>query len=189
MSVVRNGAAMTPAERADIVAWIAAPGSIAALARFLAARDLSQFDMYVPLKSVGKDEMIEQSLSPVEECLRDIMEDRESRGLVFTRQLLELAVGDNFKASGDYWRGDFAGLWNRYCVGLKTSGRSPRRIKAGGTYKKVFCFRSELAQAAALPEATLLRETKKWPQCYTAGLGLGSLDGFTVVPGHHEKDE
>ena len=55
VSVVRNGAAMTPAERADIVAWIAAPGSIAALARFLAARDLSQFDMYVPLKSVGKD--------------------------------------------------------------------------------------------------------------------------------------
>ena len=84
-TVLRNGRAITPAEAMAIVALDGRPSAISrALARPLAARDLTGFDMIAPLATAGKDEMAELARSDVEELLRDLMEDPD-RGLAFTR--------------------------------------------------------------------------------------------------------
>ena len=65
--VLRNGRKMTPKEAAAIAAWMEEPGNIAALSRWLAERDLSNFNMFEPLDTDAKAEMAELARTPVEE--------------------------------------------------------------------------------------------------------------------------
>ncbi len=184
-TVLRNGQVITPEEAIEIDAWMRDPASIGALVRYLEARQLAGFNMFAPLVTAGKAEMAELALSEVEDILRDMAAD-DSRGLVFTRAHLMAHVSSNFGANTGKWHGEFEGAWHRYCVkAVSRESGSQRRIRAQGTTKKLFCFRSRAKQAAELPEAAARREASKWGQVD----GVTRLPGLSVVPGHNEKDE
>ena len=90
-TVLINGREMTADEAKEFAAWMKEPGNIAELSRFLAARDLSAFNMFWPLDTLAKQEMAELALTQVEGILRDLMED-DRQELVFTRFQMEREV-------------------------------------------------------------------------------------------------
>jgi len=180
-TILRNGRAITPDEVKAIVAWMETPGAIASLSAALAARDLSGFDMFTPLETVGKADMAEQGISDVEELLRDIMEDK-SRGLVFAKRHIEMAIEHNYSGQGPFWRGELAGLWSQYCAGLKGLSGGPKRARVFGTQKKLFCFRNQLRHVSAMPEAAVQRQLAKWG-------GGDPVQGLNELSGLTEKDE
>ena len=57
------------------MAWMETPGAIAALSAIAGGARPVRLRMFGPLKTAGKADMAEQSVSDVEELLRDIMED------------------------------------------------------------------------------------------------------------------
>jgi hypothetical protein len=176
-TVLRNGSALTGEGIAAIVAWIEEGANIAALSRWLAARDLSAFDMFQPLHTEAKADMAELALSPVEEFLRDLADD-PGRGLVFTREHLMRHADNNFRGQ-TLWQGEFHAAWSRYCVAVKTeTGGNYRRVRTGGTQRKLFCFRVRQEEAIGLPEAALGREAAKWGDV-DGMFGLGSRLGLT----------
>jgi len=180
-TILRNGRAITPDEVKAIVAWMETPGAIASLSAALAARDLTGFDMFTPLETVGKADMAEQGISDVEELLRDIMEDK-SRGLVFAKRHIEMAIEHNYNGQGPFWRGELAGLWSQYCAGLKGLSGGPKRARVFGTQKKLFCFRNQLRHVSAMPEAAVQRQLAKWG-------GGDPVQGLNELSGLTEKDE
>jgi hypothetical protein len=160
-SVLRNGRPIVREEAVEIVAWMDDPANIGALAGWLADRDLSAFNMFEPLVTLGKAEMAELARSDVEEMLRDLMAD-PSRGLAFTKEHIESLIEHNHNGSGQYWRGEFKAAWHVYCVGLKLPGGGPRRIAVHGTQRKLFTFRDRRKRVEHLPAAALRREVSKW---------------------------
>jgi hypothetical protein len=164
-TVLRNGREMTPAEAKEIAAWMEVPGNIAELSRFLAGRDLKDFNMYQPLDTTAKQDMAGLSLTQVEGILRDLMEDPK-QGLVFTRYQMEREVaavltGSRHSDGLGQWRGEFEGAWNAYCVLLKTKAGSPSRMRVMGRPTKLYCFRTRLKQAEKLPEAARHASARK----------------------------
>jgi hypothetical protein len=158
-TVLRNGRPITPNEVDDITRWMDDPANIGALSQALEARDLTGFNMFLPLVTAGKTEMAELARSDVEELLRDLMEDPD-RGLAFTRGHIEAVAEHAF--SGAQWRGEFAAAWHAYCVGPRTQTGDYRKIRIHGQRKKVFCFRTRKAEVDRLPEAAIRREVAKW---------------------------
>ena len=137
-TVLLNGREMTPEEAKAFAAWMEVPGNIAALSRFLAERDLSNFNMFQPLDTAAKQDMAELALTQVEGILRDLMED-DKQELVFTRYQMEREVETDperrrtaTELSGGHWRGEFEGAWKPYCVLLKTKDGSPSRVRVAG---------------------------------------------------------
>jgi uncharacterized protein DUF5906 len=184
-SVLRNGRALTPDEAIAIDRWMGDPANIGALARMLAARDLSGFNMFQPLMTAAKAEMADLALSDVEGVLRDMMAETD-RGLVFTRAHLQLHVGHHYNVNDARWHGEFAGAWNRYCIKVTDPATgAQRRVRSQGTQKKLFCFRSRRAEAERLPEAACRREAAKWG----AVDGETRLPDLTMVQGLTKKDE
>jgi hypothetical protein len=158
-TVLTNGRVMTVEEENEFAAWMTDPGNIAALSRFLAARDLSAFNMFHPLDTVAKQDMAELALTQVEGILRDLMED-DKQELVFTRYQLEQQVADILGGGSRYntigigqWRGEFESAWKAYCVLLKTKNKSPSRVRVCGQLAKLYCFRTRKKQVEKLPEA------------------------------------
>jgi hypothetical protein len=182
-SVLRNGRKMTLPERQAILAWMEEPGNIAALSRFLEARDLSGFDMFEPLDTAAKTEMHELSRTPVEETLTDLMED-DKRGLVFTRSQLEKAVEESLGSPpGQYWRGPLEGAWHDYVVLLKTKTGAPWRIRIiTGKRPKLYCFRTRRKEAEQLPEAARQREAAKW-----GGITIYNLRKLRLLSGGRDN--
>src|SRR4029077_14934736 len=90
-TVLKNGRKMTPEEAKEINDWMEKPENIAALSLWLAARDLSNFNMLEPLDTDTKAEMAELGRTPVEDAMLDLMED-SGCGLVFIRPHLEDAI-------------------------------------------------------------------------------------------------
>lgn len=178
LSVLRNGPEMTPPERAAIAAWIDAPGSIAALAEYLESSDLRAFDMYTPLKTVAKDDMVELSMNEVERALFDFAAD-DDRGLVFPRVFLEREVeaqltGDSERIGGRdrSWQGQLAGAFDEHCEVLKLpSGKDKAKIMIGGRRYTLYCFRSRAAEAALMTETERREHVAKW----------GSVDSIQTV--------
>ena len=160
-TVLRNGDVMTRPEAIEIVAWMAEGANVGALSQYLAARDLSGFDMMAPLATAGKAEMAELARSEVEEVLRDLIDD-ETRGKVFAKAHIEMIVEHNFNGQGAFWRGEFAGCWQAYCVGLKGPKGSAIRVRMLGTQRKLFCFRRNHREVMTMPEAAIQREVRKW---------------------------
>lgn len=167
ITALRNGREMTPAEAIELVAWREDPGNIAELARFLAARDLSAFNMYVPLDTATKREMTELAASQVDNILADLAVEA-NRGLVFTRPYLEqeveavLSGGSMRGAGGSAWRGMLEGAWAAHCVVLKTYHGSPVRMRIGGRLQRVYTFRPNLRAAQRLTEAQRRHHVAKW---------------------------
>jgi hypothetical protein len=183
ITVLRNGREMNPQEAETIVAWMNSPGNIAALSRFLEARDLSSFNPYEPLDTEAKADMHEMSRTPVEEALTDLLED-DKLGLVFTRLQLEGAVqnimSDEFSNLLPYqlWYGKLEGAWNDYVVLMKNKNGTPWRIRIKGKQTKLYAFRTRRKQAEGLSEAARKREAAKW-----GGIDKYNLREFRVVPG------
>jgi hypothetical protein len=190
---LRCGREMTSQEADAIIAWMDKPGNIAALARFLDARNLSSFDMFKPLNTATKTEMHDLSHTPVEDVLSDLMEDDE-RGLVFTRSQLESAVekilrGDFYSLPGQFWRGQLEGAWHDYIALLKTKNGTPCRIrikdalgKDNDARIKLYAFRTRYEDAKKLPEAARQAEAKKW-----GGIREDNFHGLYSVPGGRDK--
>lgn len=166
-TVLTNGRGITAEEAKAIAAWMEEPGNIAALAGFLAARDLTGFNMFEPLDTEAKAEMAELAISRVEEVLIDLMEDKE-RGLVFTRTQVEkevenmLSGGGGRSLAGYHWRNELNGLWSKYCALLKTVIGTAWRVRVDGKQKKLYCFRTRKRQAERLPEAARRAQAAKW---------------------------
>jgi hypothetical protein len=182
-TVLLNGRKMTTDEAKLIVEWIAQPGNIAALSRWLADRDLSNFNMFEPLDTDAKVEMAELARTPVEDALVELMEDDE-RGLVFIRPHFEQAVEDHLCGNqgctvdkngnhvpdydrkhmpGYAWRGQLEGAWTAYITPLKTKKGERRRIRVkGGRQMTLYCFRTRKQDAEKLSEAACRRHAVKW---------------------------
>jgi hypothetical protein len=172
-TVLENGPVLTPGEGRALAEWMEVPGNIAELSRFLAARDLAGFNMFQHLETRGKEKMIEHSRSSVEELLMEMIDDPD-KGLVFTKQQMEHTIedivnpwekvkgGSQRRRGGAQWRGEFAGAWNSYCVGLKTETGSPWRVRVGKRQVNLYCFRKHRTKAGALPEARRRHEAAKW---------------------------
>jgi len=188
-TVLRNGRAIEPAEAIEIDAWMRDPANIGALAAWLATRSLAGFNMFQPLDTAGKADMAEMARSEVEDVLRDFMAD-ESRGRVFTKQHLMAHVGYSFGVQHTRWQGEFEGAWSRYCakavVGLNGT---QRRIRVGGTQRKLFCFRGQQSIVAELPEATIRREAAKWGSVDTSEPRLSVLSGVAGLSEKSESDQ
>jgi len=180
-TILRNGRQITRDEALAIVAWMETPGAIAALSGLLAARDLSQFDMFAPLVTKGKAEMAELAISDVENLLRDMLEDPDL-GKAFTKQHLEQAIEHNYGGKGSYWMGEFRGAWAKYCAAVQGASGLQKRVRVFGKQKKVFCFRANRAAVEHMPDAALRREVAKW-----GGVDLDTK--LNEVAGLSEKDE
>jgi hypothetical protein len=196
-TVLKNGRIMEQEEIKEFVAWSADPGNIAALARFLEARKLGEFNMQKPLYTTAKEDMAEVSKSKVEDVMVELMND-DTRGLVFTRQQLEHAVEDivnpverlrgglERRRGGSQWQGEFAGAWRDYTMSLKTETHSPCRVRIDGRQVKLYCFRKRRAEAAKLNDGTRRTEAGKWSTIDTLRDSLQVLKGGI---GTQEKDE
>jgi hypothetical protein len=160
-TVLRNGRPIEAGEATAIASWMEDPANIAALSMQLAGRNLTNFNMMVPLMTSGKAEMAELARSDVEEILRDLMEDK-ARGKAFVKAHIEAVIEHNFNGQGVYWRGEFKEAWSRFCVGLKTPAGGPRRVALYGTQRKLFCFRAKRREVDHMPEAAIRREAAKW---------------------------
>ena len=160
-TVLRNGRPIAPAEAVAIDAWMLQPANIGRLAAMLGQRDLSGFNMFVPLETAGKTEMADAARTEVDELMRDLIADPK-RGLVFTRGALEQVVEAHFGRFAGMWQGDFKGAWPRYCCILKDENGKPKRAQYGGTRDNLVCFREHYTTANALPQAALRREAAKW---------------------------
>jgi hypothetical protein len=199
-TVLSNGREMTPAEVAEFLAWMDAPGSLAALAAWLDARDLGSFNMQKPLETAGKAQMAELMLTNVDEVMLELIGD-ETRGLVFTRRQLEHAVEDIVSpvdASGgsvrrrgsNQWHGEFAAAWGKYCEAVKTENGSPGRVRVAGRQVKLFCFRRHRIEVSILSVARKYHEMVKWggPDGLKAGLkALNPVHG--TRPRYTEENE
>ena len=160
-TILRNGRELTPGEAEAIVAWLGNKANIGAMSAWLWSRDISNFNMFRPLATVGKVEMAEMARSDVEECLHDLMTD-EKRGLAFTKEHIEKVLENNFNGHGQYWRGEFKSAWHAYVVSLKNENGNPIRVRTAGTQRKLFCFRDRLREVKKMPEVTIRREVAKW---------------------------
>ncbi|RPI40410.1 MAG: hypothetical protein EHM67_09455 [Hyphomicrobiaceae bacterium] len=169
------------------------PENIGALARWLAGRDLSAFNMFQPLRTVGKIAMAEMARSEVEEILRDFMDD-DSRGLVFTREQLARHVESNLSVKSGKWQGDFERLWAVTCIKAMSGDTNvQRRVRTENTRKRLYCFRARQEEAKALSEAAARREAVKW-----GGIDVGVTQLEVLLggkreagsqAGSHEEDE
>lgn len=192
-TVLRNGAEMTDPEIAEILEWMTKSESMAALVELLEARDLSGFNMFRPLATVGKAEMVELGRTQIEDIVVELQDD-EKRGLVFTRQQLMHAVEDIIRPwerrgglerrrDGGQWHGEFAAAWRDYCVGLKTKEGTHWKIRIEGRQVKLYCFRKNRQKAVLLYESTRRAEAAKWG-------GIVPLrDQLTVLKGGADLDE
>jgi hypothetical protein len=184
-SILQNGAVLTPEQGRELAEWMDVPGNIAELSRFLERRDLTGFNMFQHLETTAKQTMIELGRSSVEEVLLEMIDD-DSHGLVFTRQQLEHTVedimnpwervkgGNERRRGGTQWRGEFAGAWNAYCVGLKTETGSPWRVRVGNRQVNLYCFRKRRIAAGKLNEARRRHEASKWG-------GMGTLKDHLIA--------
>jgi hypothetical protein len=165
-TVLVNGRIMTVKEAKAFAAWTGAPGNIAELSRFLAARSLANFNMFQPLDTIAKQDMAELALTQVEDILRDLMAD-DKQEPVFTRFQMEREVETILRGgvgNGGYpghWRGEFEAAWKRYCVLLKTGNGAPSRVRVAGRQTKLYCFRTRKKQVEKLPEAARQRSARK----------------------------
>jgi len=188
-TVLRNGRAMLPAEAIELVAWLEQPANIGALAAFLEARDLTGFNMFQPLDTVGKGVMAELARSEVEGLLRDFMAEEE-RGAVFTRQHLMDAVAGNLGVNNTRWHGDFEAAWSKYCtkamVGLT---HAQRRIRVGGTQKKLFCFRGRQVEVENMGDPAARREAAKWGHVDGVETRFSVLSGVAGLTEKPEEDQ
>jgi hypothetical protein len=196
-TVLLNGREMTPEEAKAFAAWMADPGNIAELSRFLAARSLGDFNMFQPLDTMAKQDMAELALTQVEGILRDLMED-DSQELVFTRYQMEREVETILKGgvnNGGYpghWRGEFEAAWKCYCALLKTANGSPSRVRVGGRHTKLYCFRTRKKQIEKLPEAARHQSARR-----RGGIDptkdqiklAETLDGLRNAVSEHAEDE
>jgi hypothetical protein len=190
-TVLNNGRTMLPEEAEAFAAWMADPGNIAELSRWLERRDISMFDPYCPLQTAAKTEMIEQSYSSVEDTINDFIED-DTRGLVFTRLQVEMEV-ENILSGGrgnvlsQHNHGVFDGAWNTYVKLLRTEGGAPCRIRIangmGSREKRVklYCFRANAEKAQLLSEQQQREHVNKWGRI---NLSDGKeKSAFTIIPG------
>jgi hypothetical protein len=165
-TVLVNGREMTVEEEKAFAAWMEVPGNIAELSRFLATRELKDFNMFRPLDTAAKQDMAELALTQVEGILRDLMED-DKQELVFTRYQMEREVETVLKggvSNGGYpghWRGEFEAAWKQYCALLKTANGSPSRVRVSGKLAKLYCFRTRKKQVEKLPEAARQQSARK----------------------------
>lgn len=187
-TVLRNGRKMTPEEAREIDAWMEQPANIAALSRWLATQSLAGFQMREPLVTEAKGDMADMALSDVDELLRDFMAD-ETLGKVFTKKHFEVTVARHFNASNTYWVGELKAAWSRYCVGLRDEIGAPRRVKSEGTRRKLFCFRSNLTEVNAMPQAAVRREAGKWGHVDGLKDPLHGLRDVGSTEGSTEEDE
>jgi hypothetical protein len=185
ITVLRNGRVMTEDESNTIAAWMQVPGNIAALSRWLAKRDLSNFNMYRPLHTAAKDKMAELSLSVVDEAMLDMANDNE-RGLVFTRPHFQDAV--ELMISGGrglpaYFHGLFDNAFPRFVTLLKTKQRGPARISVKGNRIRLYCFHKRLKEAKQLTEAQRRHHATKWGLIDELKKELKALQGgLTDIP-------
>lgn len=160
ITVLRNGSPMTHDEIDKIVAWRSKPGSLAALAGHLAARDLSGFNMHRPLATAAKAAMVDANRNEAEQVMVDIGADDE-RGMVFTRADLYAAVSAQLNR-GELISGHFEHAWRRWITKAMTRDGSQRRTRSGGTIKRLFCFRRMAAEVKLLSEEDAHAEAKRW---------------------------
>jgi len=194
-SVLQNGLPMTPDEAKVMNAWINGPGNIAALARYLEKIDLSQFDMYTPLKTAAKTQMAEKALSHMDEIFEDFAED-DDRGLVFPRLFLEQAVERHLNGGGERmgggreWRGHFAGAFDDHCVPVRpNAGTVKARVRVNGERYRLYCFKPRSKTANTLNETERRIEAAKWGTLDTTQTILRSVMGEAVGPDNNENSE
>jgi len=168
ITVLRNGRPMTPAEAIALDAWMENPNNIAALAAYLESSDLSQFNMFEPLKTAAKDDMADMSHNAVEEALIDFASDDE-RGLVFPRLFLEREMeaqmtgdGERMGPRDNAWRGQLAGAFDEHCAKVKLPSGGKARIAVSKRRYTLYCFRSRAAAAALLNETERREHAAKW---------------------------
>jgi hypothetical protein len=94
ITALRNGPSMTESMAQALDAWMNVPGNIAALARMLAARNLSEFDAYSPLPTATKAVMQELALSEMDEWLIDVRKRLGPEALFTIDLLLNAAIRD-----------------------------------------------------------------------------------------------
>lgn len=184
-SVLRNGLPITRDMARALAAWRERPGNIAALAQFLAARDLSGFDMFQALETSGKADMAELSRTAMEDFMHDIMEDH-SHGKAFTREQLRNFIANNSGFRNEFSSGHFEAAWRKMCSKVKGENGNPIQIRTAGTRRKVYCFNRHKVHIRNLPAATVLREVRKWGGIDTPERFLA---GVNEARGDTEKDE
>jgi hypothetical protein len=91
VAALKNGARLPPEHAERLQAWMEQPGNIAALARFLEARDLSAFNVYAPLKTATKDIMQELARSELDEAYNTVRR-RIGPSRLFTGEQVRAAV-------------------------------------------------------------------------------------------------
>jgi hypothetical protein len=136
--ILSNGEKMSEAMAMEMDSWMKQPGNIAALDRFLMARDVSHYNpMAVPMVTEARERMVEQSLGEVDRAVRETLNGMG--GKAFTRaQVLtgtRILVEDPDLLRSTSGQVQFGQAFKRMTVGLSLPGIRPkkeRRVRVGG---------------------------------------------------------
>jgi hypothetical protein len=188
LAVLTNGRKMLPEESEKIATWMDNADNIAELSRWLAQRDISNFDPFITPETIAKAEMVERSDSPVEDAMDDLMED-DTCGLVFTRPQLEMEIesilsGGRNSMLSRHDHGLFDEAWSSRVKLLKTQNGTACRIRivsATSSRIKLYCFANRYDAARRLNERQQREHVRKWGRI-TLSDGK-EKSAFTVLSG------
>jgi hypothetical protein len=138
VTALANGTQM-PAEMAvRLQAWMDQPGNIAELARFLEARDLSQFNAYAPLETATKTTMQELSRSELDDAFA-LVRRQLGKSALFTGEQISEAVRSEVGDGSEDMRKAIKRWIRAECTQLKTF----RMVISAGR-QKILCWRDRI---------------------------------------------
>ena len=160
-SVLSNGRRPTDLESDEINAWRSNPANIGVLAECLDGLDLTGFNIREPMVTNAKTAMVNADMSEIEGEMLDLIdaiEAGERGGVVFTKDNLRIALRNQNVPHFEY---QFEAAW-RSLVVPAMGQNSQRRIRTGGTRKKLYCFRRMAERVKHLSETEVHEAATRW---------------------------
>jgi hypothetical protein len=168
-AVLSNGARLDEALAMRIYAWMEVDGNLAALAAWLKARDVSQFNMVgIPPMTPARERMMELSVSDVDAAMQTAL--RAMPGIAFTKEQLLLHMQNLLMDDGseimlrESGKAQFSQVMRRM-IGLSMPGvhpRQQRRLAIGKDRPRVYVrSRAHELTCDAMDAETLRIEVEK----------------------------
>lgn len=148
-SVLSNGEKQTEAEVDEIVAWMADPANIGALARDLEQVDLTGYNPVVPLQTDAKAEMADAALSDLDRAFAEAV--RGMKADVFVRSQVQHAI-EKLEAASDldlpqHWKPTIKRELQKHCYRVGVRNGINWHPVVQGTRAAVYARSKEHAKA------------------------------------------
>jgi hypothetical protein len=131
-TALANGKRMTGAMAQELTWWMQNPGSIAALARWLDARDLTEFDAFTPLVTATKTAMQELARSEMDDWFAAARERIGRDQLFVSSEVYAIIVGEaGSESRGDEFKRRVQRRIKTDCMSVGNDWRMPRDSSGG----------------------------------------------------------